>query len=476
MSSINVPVPLAYCYRIGTVLFVVVLLGIVPTLMAKAELLANSFATYPAEAQVAWQEREVELFLHFGINTFVGVEWGSGKTSPRHFNPTNLDCRQWVAVARSGGARGAVLTAKHHDGFCLWSTDTTDYSVRASPWQAGKGDVVREFVDACREAGLAPGLYLSPADLHEPSYGRDHAAYNEFFRRQLRELLTRYGEVSEIWFDGATPGNLRQQHDWQSYYRLIRELQPQTVIVTRGPDVRWVGNEAGIARESEWSVIPLPRPAAEYDWPDMIGDLGSRARWKETSQAHWYPAVATVSLRPGWFWTPNEDHRIRDLGELLRIHDQTVGRNAGLLLNVPPDRTGQIAAADARRIAAFGESLHRRYSTNLAVVATWQVTATPEDGTNQWTGVMTFPQPVKFNAVVLREDIRQGQHVESWQLWPWPDDPTVPAPKPWGTGTTIGYKRLSRGAAVTTRELRLRITESRTDPKLLPPEVHWFPR
>jgi alpha-L-fucosidase len=319
--------------------------------MAEA-LWSNSLTARPSSAQIAWQEREVELFLHFGINTFAGVEWGSGQASPRLFNPTNLDCRQWVDVARSGGARGAVLTVKHHDGFCLWPTDTTDYSVRASPWQVGKGDVVREFADACREAGLAAGLYLSPADLHEPSYGRDHAAYNEFFRRQLRELLTRYGEVSEIWFDGVTPGNLRQQHDWASYYRVIRELQPQTVIVTRGPDVRWVGNEAGIARESDWSVIPLPLPAADHDWPDMIGDLGSRARWKESSHAHWYPAVATVSLRPGWFWAPGEDHRLRERNELLRFHDQTVGRNDGLLFNVPPDRT-RCAVGTQSTIPAF---------------------------------------------------------------------------------------------------------------------------
>lgn len=430
----------------------------------------------PSEAQVAWQERELEMFVHFGLNTFTGKEWGSGDVSPSVFRPSGLDARQWVAAARSFGARGLVLTTKHHDGFCLWPTATTTYSVRSSPWKDGNGDVVREVAEACREAGLAFGVYLSPADLHEPTYGRDHEAYDRFFRRQLRELLTAYGEISEVWFDGAMPGDRVQRHDFVGHYRLIRELQPRAVIVTKGPDVRWVGNEQGSGRESEWSPLPLPRPPAEFDWPDMVGeDLGSRTRWRGKVHGHWYPAVADVSIRRGWFWNAEDRQGPKPHHDLVRIHDRSVGRNAGLLLNVPPDQSGRIPDHDVRILKQFGEVLQSRYGTNLAVGAQWQVEGSLEGGTNLWTGTLRFAAPVGLNAVVLRENIREGQSIESWELWV-PDAGGKPQVKPWATGTTIGYKRLSRGPVVLARELRLRVTGARSEPRLLPPEVHRFSR
>ena len=448
--------------------------GSLDTVAEVPPITSQALVALPTPAQLAWQQREVEMFVHFGINTFAGVEWGSGTASPQLFNPTNLDVGQWVAVARSFGARGIVLTCKHHDGFCLWPTITTAYSVTNSPWKGGQGDVVAELAQACREAALAFGVYVSPPDLHEPSFGRDHAAYNEFFRRQLRELLTRYGEVAEVWFDGAQPSPRKQQYDFASYYRLIRELQPKAVIVSKGPDVRWVGNEEGGAREAEWSVLPLPRPAEEFDWPDLMNqDLGSRRQWKPDSHAHWYPAVADVPLRPNWFWSADDERKQKQVSQLLQLHDQSVGRNAGLLLNVSPDRSGKIPKADVRRLADFGEALRERYATNLAVAGSWQVNLAEGGGTNRWTGVLAFPTPVRANAVVLREDIRAGQRVERWQIRT-DEDTGSPEEVPWGSGSTIGYRRLFRGAARTVREIRVQLPETRAEPILLRPEVYLF--
>ena len=263
----------------------------------------------PSPNQLDWQAREFIAFAHFGMNTFTDREWGDGKESPALFNPIDFDARQWVQAFKAAGMKLLILTAKHHDGFCLWPTATTTHSVKSSPWKNGKGDVVAEVARACREAGLAFGVYVSPWDRHEPSYG-DSPSYNELFRAQLRELLTGYGEIAEVWFDGANgegPNGKRQVYDWPSYYRVVREHQPGAVIFGMAPDVRWVGTESGYGRETEWSVVPLklregaalraeaPHPLDDAFVPgDLTApDLGSRDAIRSAAVLAWYPAEPT---------------------------------------------------------------------------------------------------------------------------------------------------------------------------------------
>ncbi|HEU4800226.1 MAG TPA: alpha-L-fucosidase, partial [Gemmatimonadales bacterium] len=288
----------------------------------------------PSPAQLRWQRDERALFVHFTVNTFTGREWGDGTESPQLFNPSALDPRQWTRIAKSSGFRTVILTAKHHDGFCLWPSKLTSHTVAASPWKQGTGDVVRELADACRADGLGLGLYLSPWDRHEPSYG-DSPRYNDFYIGQLTELLTQYGKVTEVWFDGANgegPNGKRQVYDWPRIHRTVRALQPEAVIFSdAGPDVRWIGNEKGIAGEPNWaSVDPSTVPVPGLSGEEVIRQL-------QHGDAHgsvWRPGEADVSIRPGWFWHPEEDAKVKPAAELLDLYHQSVGRNAGLLLNV----------------------------------------------------------------------------------------------------------------------------------------------
>jgi alpha-L-fucosidase len=321
----------------------------------------------PSANQLAWQRLEFNAFIHFGINTFTGKEWGEGNEDPALFNPAQLDARQWVRVIRDGGMKMVIITAKHHDGFCLWPSQYTRHSVASSPWKKGKGDVVGEVAAACREYGVKFGFYLSPWDKHEKTYG-DSAKYNEFFRNQLRELLTRYGEVSEVWFDGACgkgSNGKKQVYDWNSYYALIRELQPGAVIAIMGPDVRWVGTESGRGRETEWSVVPdvvqnLDSVAASSQQHPVDGafipgdltasDIGSRDRLKDAKALVWYPAETDVSIRPGWFYHSAGDNRVKSPEKLAGIYFSSVGMNSVLLLNIPPDKSGLIHDNDIRSL------------------------------------------------------------------------------------------------------------------------------
>ncbi len=426
------------------------------------------------------------MFIHFGMNTFTGREWGTGQEDPKLFNPTALDCRQWAQVACDLGARSIVLVAKHHDGFCLWPSRFTDHSVKASPWRGGHGDVVQELAAACREFKLTLGLYLSAADLHHPFFGLDHAAYNTYYKHQLRELLTQYGEVSEVWFDGASPGQRRQQYDYPGYYTLVRELQPNAVIAICGPDVRWVGNESGEARETEWSVLPLPVPPEQYTWPNLQdADLGSRRRVLGAPYLHWYPAEADVSIRPGWFYRASEEPLVKSVRQLLDVYYYSVGRSAVLLLNLPPDKRGLIPDLDAQRAREFGAKLRATFATNLLAGA--QVTSTSnsqEDVKSQpshtidgdprtywraedWCGpaelIFVLEKPVSFNRILLQERIELGQRIERFALDAWERDTWQEI----AHGTTVGYKRLLRlRSPVTTGRVRLRIPEARAAPTL----------
>jgi alpha-L-fucosidase len=454
------------------------------------ELLLRAAAVRPSLRQLAWQQMECYAFVHFGMNTFTGREWGEGTEDPACFNPTAFDADQWVRVVRDAGMTGLILTAKHHDGFCLWPSAYTGHSVKHSPWRNGQGDVVAEVARACQAGGIRFGIYLSPWDRHEPAYG-DSPRYNAHYRNQLRELLTDYGDVFTVWLDGACgegPNGKRQEYDWQSYFSLVRELQPRAVIFGCGPDVRWCGNEAGRCRASEWSVVPAEllvsegRPDAGPRLCATDADLGSREVIARYDHLVWYPAEVDTSIRPGWFYHAEEDGRIRPLDELLDIYYGAVGGNACLLLNFPPDRRGLIHEHDAKRAREFGAALHTTFATDLVRGA--MVTAShtrvsdgdfrpayaldgcldtcwmTEDWQDRATLEFALPEPRTFNVAMVQERIALGQRIERFRL----SARVAGAWRPLAEATTVGYKRLLRFAPVTTDRVRLDILASRVCP------------
>ena len=432
----------------------------------------------PSPAQLAWQRDELAIFVHFGVNTFTDREWGDGTEDPRIFNPSRLDAAQWVRAARAGGFRTMILTAKHHDGFCLWPTETTTHSVRSSPWRDGNGDVVREMVDACRAEGLGVGLYLSPWDRHEPSYG-DSPTYNDLYARQLTELLTRYGPLVEVWFDGANgegPNGKRQEYDWPRVHRIVRELQPGALMFSdAGPDIRWIGNERGVAGDPNW--CPVDPTAVPY--PGVSGDHITRAlQHGDATGSVWRPGEADVSIRPGWFWHPAQDAEVRTPDNLTDLYFSSVGRNAGLLLNVPPTTSGLFQEADVRALAGFGERLRRQFAIDLATSAVARSSGAParthgadraiDDDPDTFWGApeqstaaaepswleLEWRRPVTFDTICIQEAIALGQHVESHTVERWSGRGWAPLAR----GTTIGHKRLHRlSSAATTTRVRLRV-------------------
>jgi alpha-L-fucosidase len=460
----------------------------------------------PASRQIEWQEMEFTGFLHFSINTFTDREWGTGNEDPSLFDPTELDTRQWAKICLQAGMRQLILTAKHHDGFCLWPSRYTDHSVKSSPWRSGNGDVVKELAEACREVGLKFGIYLSPWDRHERSYGNS-PVYNSFFRNQLRELLTQYGTISEVWFDGACgegPNGKKQIYDWEGYYALVRRLQPDAVIAVMGPDVRWVGTETGYGRETEWSVIPITaeelimqagvsqrKHLSLYFLPGgdrMQKDLGSRESLRAAAALAWYPSEVDVSIRPGWFYHAGQDDQVKSPEKLVDIFYSSVGRNSVLLLNVPPDRRGLIHENDITSLEGMREILDATFYENLAAGAwvkvlderevespNFMVDGNPETclalGSSGEEAV-TIERPLTleidlarmetFDRAMVQECIREGQRVEKFVLQGWDGEF-------WTTfahGTTIGYKRLLRFPAVRAQRIRLLITKARASPFL----------
>lgn len=446
----------------------------------------------PTARQLRWQELEVTGFLHFGMNTFTGREWGDGKESPASFNPTALDATQWVRAAQAGGIKQLILTAKHHDGFCLWPSKYTEHSVKNSPWKNGHGDVVKEVADACHKAGMGFGVYLSPWDRNSPVYGTD--AYNDYFVHQLTELLTNYGRVDEVWFDGANgegPNGKKQEYDFQRWYTLIRKLQPNAVIAVMGPDVRWVGTESGYGRSTEWSVVPAnnlnQQAVAALSQKDLLikpsgygngEDMGGRDALYKAGSLVWYPAETDVSIRPGWFYHKKEDDEVKSPEKLLDIYFNSVGKNGVLLLNIPPDTRGLIADSDVKNLTAWKKSIDQIFSQNLlhgakGTSSTGKNPNTVADGNKDtyWTtspkdttGTVTFDlgKPQTFNVCRLQEYIKKGQRVESFVLEYKDGDDWKEATN----GTTIGYKRILTFPDVQAQLVRLRITSSRTAPMI----------
>jgi alpha-L-fucosidase len=391
----------------------------------------------PTPSQLLWQRDELALFIHFGMNTFTDREWGDGSEDPSVFAPPALDARQWARTARGAGFRTMILTAKHHDGFCLWPTATTEHSVASSPWRGGSGDLVREFTDACRAEGLRVGLYLSPWDRNAPAYG-DSPRYNDFYSDQLTELLTRYGHVHQVWFDGAMgegPGGRRQQYDWPRYWSLVRRLQPDAVIFSdAGPDVRWIGNEIGVAGDPNWSMVDpdvVPYPGATGD--DVIDMLQHGDR----DGTVWRPGETDVSIRPGWFHHAAEDDRVRSADNLVELYFSSVGRNSKLLLNVPPTRDGLLHATDVARLGGMRELLDVTFAEDLRPRV--------EQG-----------RPVAVTLADLREDITLGQAVARYTLEGLVDGQW----RDLSRGETIGYRKLDRLEPVTVSGVRVRVDEA----------------
>jgi alpha-L-fucosidase len=442
----------------------------------------------PTERQLAWHELEFYAFVHFNMNTFTNMEWGFGNENPELFNPTELNCRQWARVCKEAGMKGIIITAKHHDGFCLWPSAYTEHSVKNSLWKNGEGDVVRELADACKEYGLKFGVYLSPWDRNHADYGKPE--YLGYFRNQLRELLTNYGDVFEVWFDGANGGNgwygganetrkidNKTYYDWENTWNIVRELQPNACMFSdAGPDIRWVGNEEGWARETNWCMLNKDSVA-----PGVVSNL----EWLRSGQengTHWLPAEVDVSIRPGWYYHTSEDLKVKTLPKLLDIYYNSVGRNASLLINFPVDTRGLIHEKDADQILKLAETIKSDFAVNL--VEGKKITSTNTRGNskryqaenvadkipdNYWATddsiivssiMVDFGEPTEFNRFLVQEDIRFGQRVKEFTLEALVDNEW----KQIASQTTIGNKRILRFPNVTTSQFRMNIKDSKACP------------
>lgn len=451
------------------------------------DLVRKASRVRPTERQIAWQRLERTAFLHFGVNTFTGLEWGTGDEDPDVFQPAGLDTDQWARALRDGGFKLAILTVKHHDGFVLYPSRYTAHTVASSSWRGGQGDVLRSFADSMRRHGIKVGVYISPADENQylhgvyangsarserviptPVPGDDRTDgptltlpatdYGAHMLNQLHEVLTEYGPVDEVWFDGAQghiPPDKVEKYDWDSWYTLIRTLAPDATIAVSGPDVRWVGNEGGFARDDEWSVVPVQEKgngrmdfALSYDAPDMGGRDALVAARPVADHLQWWPAEADVSIRDGWFY--HADQHPKSVQQLTDIYFGSVGRNAVLLLNVPPDREGLLAASDVTRLREFRERVDRELPEDLALGA--RVTTSPG------TVTVDLGRAREVDRVRLAEDIRHGQQIEGLVVEAHRDGAWSQV----ATAGTVGASRiLLLPAPVRARRWRVRVTSTR---------------
>jgi alpha-L-fucosidase len=442
----------------------------------------------PSDRQLAWHELEYYAFVHFNMNTFSDMEWGMGDESPSQFNPTALDTRQWAQVVKDAGMKGIIITAKHHDGFCLWPSAYTEHSVKNSPWRDGQGDLIKELAEACEEFGLKFGIYYSPWDRNHADYGKPE--YITYMRNQLRELLTNYGDLFEIWFDGANGGtgyygganeerkvDKLKYYDWEKTYALVRELQPNAVMFSdAGPDVRWVGNENGFSYETIWSN--LMRDSVYAGMPEYPEKYAAG----QENGSHWVPAESDVSIRPGWYYHAHEDNKVKSLPDLLDIYYNSIGRNSSLLINFPVDKRGLIHEKDREQILKLAEKIKEDFSDDLAQKASvitgrergqgYEVSNildqdpasywTTEDGVDSVAIYFTFAKPTAFNRFLIQEYIPLGQRIKRFVL-------EAETDKGWEkihSGTTVGYKRILRFDEVETQRVRFKILESKASPTI----------
>jgi alpha-L-fucosidase len=431
----------------------------------------------PSERQLEWHGLEYYAFVHFGPNTFTGEEWGHGTEDPNLFNPSQLDCAQWVRTFKAAGMKGVIITAKHHDGFCLWPSKFSTHTVAQSKWKNGKGDVLRALSEACKREGLKFGVYLSPWDRNHPAYGTPE--YNDVFVAMLREVIGAYGPVFEVWFDGANgegPNGKRQVYDWEKFVDAVRESAPGAVIFSdAGPDVRWVGNESGFAGETNWCFLNR----------DEL--VPGTSRYRELTEGHangrfWVPAECDVSIRPGWFWRASEDSKVKTVAQLEAIYFASVGRGAPLLLNVPPDNRGLIHENDVAALMALRARLNELFRIDHTVEARSSATETraaafaarhvldrdpntfwcPTAGVLPASITLELRLPSRVSMVVLQERIALGQRVEAFSI-----EALVGAQwRSVASGTTIGYKRILRFDSLTATALRITIERSRSAPAI----------
>jgi alpha-L-fucosidase len=455
----------------------------------KRALPLRPYGPTPSARQLQWHELEFYGFIHFTVNTFTDKEWGYGDEDPALFNPTGFDADQIARVAREAGMKGLILTAKHHDGFCLWPSKYTEHSIKHSPWKNGRGDMVQEMSDACRKYGLKFGIYLSPWDRNRLDYGRPE--YLTYFRNQLHELLTNYGSIFEVFLDGANGGDgfyggaketrridRETYYDWRTNWQMVRDLQPDACLFSdAGPDVRWVGNERGMAGETCWATLNAQ---------DFVPGRADQNRLNQGDRpgAQWVPAECDVSIRPGWFYHPAEDAKVRSPQNLVDIYYASVGRGASMLLNLPPDRRGRINETDERALKEFRRILNATFESDLAQGA--KVTASNVRGADRRFGpanvidnrrdtfwatdddartpglVLDFKREVTFNVVRLREYLPLGQRVEAFAVDVWRDGHWLE----FSDGTSIGNCRLLRKQPVRTSRVRLRITQAAVCPAI----------
>ena len=445
---------------------------------------------WPSDNQLRWQEMEMYAFIHYSLNTYTDQEWGFGNEDPKLFNPSNLDCRQWARVCKQAGMRGIIFTAKHHCGFCMWPSKYTEYSVKNSPWKQGKGDVVRELADACREEGLKFAVYLSPWDRNHKDYGKPE--YVTYFRNQLRELLTNYGDIFEVWFDGANGGDgwygganetrkidRTTYYEWPETYKMIRELQPNCLIWNDGSDrgdLRWVGTEAGNVGETNWSML---NHDGEVTWAMLHYGLEDGDSW--------VPGETNTSIRPGWFYHDTENEHVKSLSKLMDTYYKSVGRNSTLLLNFPIAPNGRIHPTDSLRGIAFNKMIHEVFKTDLSPLPSpdpeWNSnplqTYTSPSGAEEEGLILDFKRPTAFNRFVVEEYIGYGQRVKKFSLEAEVDGKWVPLKDELaenGDGlTTIGHRRIICFPTVKATRLRFTILDSRCEPIIKRTSVYLAP-
>jgi alpha-L-fucosidase len=454
------------------------------------------FGAVPSERQLAWHEMEYYMFVHFTVNTFTDKEWGYGDEKESVFNPTGLDCRQWARIAKEAGMKGIIITAKHHDGFCLWPSKFTEHSVKNSVWKDGKGDVLKELRAACDEYGLKMGVYLSPWDRNSSFYGTPD--YLTYYRNQLKELLTSYGDIFEVWFDGANGGDgyyggarevrkidNKTYYDWSNTHMIVRELQPSAIMFSdAGPDTRWVGNESGMGSVTNWCLLNKDDMYPGGDFARILGEGHENGKY-------WVPAEVDVSIRKGWFYHKSQDSLVRSPENLMELYYSSVGRNSNLLLNVPPDRRGLLHENDVKSLLAFRELLKKEFETELAKGK--KITATSfrgkgyepskvNDGNpetywatkdSQTSGdiIIDMGDEKEVNRIILQEYIKLGQRVQEFKVFAFSEGEW----KSIVDGTTIGHKIIRKFPVIKTSKIKITISKSKACPLISNAELYRSP-
>jgi alpha-L-fucosidase len=456
----------------------------------------DPFGPTPSDRQLAWHELEYYMFVHFTVNTFTDKEWGYGDEDPSVFNPTDLDCDQWASVAKDAGMKGIIITAKHHDGFCLWPSSYTDHSVKSSTWKDGKGDVLKELREACDKYGLKMGVYLSPWDRNSSVYGTPE--YLTYYRNQLRELLTNYGDIFEVWFDGANGGDgyyggaretrridNKTYYDWPNTHKIVRELQPNAVMFSdAGPDIRWVGNERGMGSLTNWCLLNRDDMYPGGDFARILGAGHEDGNY-------WVPAEVDVSIRRGWFYHTSQDSLVRSPENLMELYYSSVGRNSNLLLNVPPDRRGLLHENDVRSLIAFKELRDKEFSAELAKGK--KATSTTDRGKGYHADKVNDMDPLTYwsapdditsasitidlgedtevNRILIQEYISLGQRVQEFNVEALVDGE-------WNKvieGTTFGYKVIRKFPVVSASMIKVNILKSKACPLISNIELYRAP-